>query len=109
MTVDGCGVRMADPGRVEAARAALAGTAALADAAEVFSLLGDPTRLSLLACLLEIGEMCVCDLAAATGQSESAVSHARGCSVPDGLWRCAGTGGGRFTGWPILMCGCCWT
>lgn len=67
---------MADPGRVEAARAALAGTAALGDAAEVFSLLGDPTRLSLLACLLEIGEMCVCDLAAATGQSESAVSHA---------------------------------
>lgn len=44
--------------------------------ADVLNLLGDPTRLRLLAALLEAGEMCVCDLAAATGQSESTVSHA---------------------------------
>lgn len=40
-----------------------------------FGLLADPGRLRLLMALLE-GEMCVCDLAAASGQSESAVSHA---------------------------------
>ena len=45
-------------------------------AAELFGLLADPTRLRLLACMLEAGEMCVCDLAAATELSESTVSHA---------------------------------
>lgn len=43
--------------------------------AEVFALLSDPGRLRLLNVLLE-GEACVCDLAAACGQSVSAVSHA---------------------------------
>jgi DNA-binding transcriptional ArsR family regulator len=42
----------------------------------VFSLLADPNRLRLLVCLLEGGEMCVCDLAAAVGMGESAASHA---------------------------------
>ncbi len=45
-------------------------------AADVFALLGDPNRLRLLVALLEGGEMCVCDLAAAAGMSESATSHA---------------------------------
>ena len=42
----------------------------------VFSLLADPNRLRLLVCLLEGGELCVCDLAAAVGMGESAASHA---------------------------------
>jgi len=42
--------------------------------AEVFKLLGDPTRVRLLDTLTH-GERCVCDLAALVGQSESAVSH----------------------------------
>lgn len=45
------------------------------DLAAVFSLLGEQGRLRILIALLE-GEMCVCDLAAVTGLSESAVSHA---------------------------------
>lgn len=44
--------------------------------AEVFRLLGDPGRVALLVTLLEGGEVCVHDLAAVTGQSESGVSHA---------------------------------
>lgn len=44
--------------------------------AAVFGLLGDPARLRLLITLLEGGEVCVHDLAAVTGQSESGVSHA---------------------------------
>ena len=42
--------------------------------AEVFKLLGDPTRVRLLDALM-MGERCVCDLAALVGLSESAVSH----------------------------------
>lgn len=42
----------------------------------VFGLLADPGRLRLLTALLADRELCVCDLAAATGSSESSVSHA---------------------------------
>lgn len=42
--------------------------------AEVFKLLGDPTRVRMLDALSH-GERCVCDLAALVGLSESAVSH----------------------------------
>ncbi len=42
--------------------------------AEVFRLLGNPTRIKILH-LLSQSMMCVCDLAAATGMSQSAISH----------------------------------
>lgn len=42
----------------------------------MFGLLSDPGRVRLLITLLEGGEVCVHDLAAVTGQSESGVSHA---------------------------------
>ena len=42
--------------------------------ADLFATLGDPTRVKLVAALAG-GEMCVCDLAAAIGLSQSAVSH----------------------------------
>ncbi|WP_411910648.1 ArsR/SmtB family transcription factor [Actinotalea sp. M2MS4P-6] len=45
------------------------------DTADVFGLLSDPGRLRLLVALLD-GELCVSDLAAVTGLSESSVSHA---------------------------------
>ena len=48
----------------------------IASVAEVFALLGDENRLRLLLGLLEGGELCVCDLAAAAGLGESATSHA---------------------------------
>jgi DNA-binding transcriptional ArsR family regulator len=41
----------------------------------VFRLLGDPTRSRLLYALLEASELCVCDLAAATGILEATVSQ----------------------------------
>jgi DNA-binding transcriptional ArsR family regulator len=73
--LDACGVRMVDPGKVAAVRAALPPESDVGGLADVFALLGEPGRLRLLACLLEAGELCVCDLAAACGLSESAVSH----------------------------------
>lgn len=47
---------------------------ALAELAAVFGALADPTRLRVVGALAA-QEMCVCDLAVAVGQSESAVSH----------------------------------
>jgi len=42
--------------------------------ADVFKLLGDPSRVRLIDALSH-GERCVCDLAQLVGMSESAVSH----------------------------------
>lgn len=73
--LDGCATRVIDRDRVLSVRAQLPPDAAVDGLGAVFGLLSDPGRLRLLIALLE-GEMCVCDLAAATGQSESGVSHA---------------------------------
>lgn len=43
--------------------------------AERFKLLADPGRLRMVYALLRAGELCVSDLAAAVGASESATSH----------------------------------
>jgi len=72
---DGCSLRMVDADRVDAVREAMPDEHDVAELADVFGLLSDPGRLRLLVALLE-GEMCVCDIAAACGQSESSVSHA---------------------------------
>jgi ArsR family transcriptional regulator, lead/cadmium/zinc/bismuth-responsive transcriptional repressor len=42
--------------------------------ADLFSILGDPTRVRIVDALSE-GELCVCDIAEHVGLSESAVSH----------------------------------
>lgn len=44
--------------------------------AELFRLLGDPTRTRILYALLEFGELCVSDVASAVAAEESTVSHA---------------------------------
>jgi len=75
-SVDGCDVRVVDPERVVAVQRRLPDAATIEELAEVFGLLSDPSRLRLIASLLEGGELCVCDLAATTGMGESAASHA---------------------------------
>ncbi|MEO3875762.1 metalloregulator ArsR/SmtB family transcription factor [Nonomuraea sp. B12E4] len=75
LTVDGCAVKVVDADRVAAVCERMPTTEDMADTADIFGLLSDPNRLRLLVALLD-GELCVCDLAAVTGQSESAVSHA---------------------------------
>ena len=74
--LDLCGVRVVDRDRVAAVRSAMPDEGDVVELADVFALLGDPNRVRLLIALLEGGEMCVCDLAAATGMTESATSHA---------------------------------
>ena len=76
MQLDTCNIRVVDGDKVATVRAAMPVETDVVDAADVFSLLGDPGRLRLLIALLEGGELCVCDLAAAADLSESAVSHA---------------------------------
>ncbi len=73
---ESCGVRMIDAGKVAEVVASLPSIDNLEDLADAFGLLGDQSRLTLLVALLEAGELCVCDLAAATSMSESTVSHA---------------------------------
>ena len=68
---------MVDPDRVAHVRANLPDDELVGELADgVFGLLADPNRLRLLMSLLEGGELCVCDLAAAAGMGESAASHA---------------------------------
>ena len=47
---------------------------ALYDLAELFKVFGDSTRIRILYVLFE-SEMCVCDIAALLGMSQSAISH----------------------------------
>ena len=67
---------LVEAGKVAQVRQTMPAEADVVDAADVFSLLGDPGRLRLLLALLESGELCVGNLAVVTGMSESAVSHA---------------------------------
>lgn len=71
-----CPAPVVDAERVSAVRRGLPAEDTVQDLAQVFGLLADPGRLRMMAALLEGGEMCVCDLAAATGQSMSGASHA---------------------------------
>jgi DNA-binding transcriptional ArsR family regulator len=74
--LDECGVKLIDPEKVNRVRELLPDQGEVIELADVFSLLADPGRLRLLVALLEAGELCVCDLAATTEMTESAVSHA---------------------------------
>lgn len=69
-----CGERIVHVDAVRDARAVLPEGATLGEVADLFGTLADPTRIRMLAALHR-RELCVCDLAATVGQSESAVSH----------------------------------
>ncbi len=74
--LDGCTVTCVHPEMVELVWAQTPAEEHLVEVARVFKILGDPTRTKLLYALLEAGELCVCDLAAATGILEATVSQA---------------------------------
>lgn len=62
------------PAAVRHARMHLEDENAIMDAADLFSLLGDTTRLRVLVSLLH-GELCVSDIAAATEVNRTTISH----------------------------------
>lgn len=65
-----------EPQRVEAALDGLGDPEAIQDWARRFSVLADPSRLRLLVCIHYAPEICVSDLAAVAGMSDTAVSQA---------------------------------
>jgi DNA-binding transcriptional ArsR family regulator len=74
--LDGCAYPMVHPDQVAIARAAGPTAAEAIELAGLFKLLGDPSRTRILYALLEAGELCVCDIAAAVGVPETSVSQA---------------------------------
>lgn len=71
---DRCRARVVHLDRIRRARRGAIPERDLERMVRTFKLLGDSTRLRIVAALAG-GEMCVCDLAAYLGLSESAVSH----------------------------------
>jgi DNA-binding transcriptional ArsR family regulator len=74
--VSDCSVRIVDHDRVAAARSRMIPSEEAQQLTELFRLLGDPTRVRILYALVEVGELCVCDLAAVVDVPETSVSHA---------------------------------
>jgi DNA-binding transcriptional ArsR family regulator len=71
---DGCHIRVVHLEKVEQARKEAISDRDLERLSLTYRVLGDPNRLKIVMVLRNI-EMCVCDLAAFTGLSESAMSH----------------------------------
>lgn len=74
--LDECAVPSTDSERIAVVAESLIGIDVASDLAELFRLLGDPTRVRILYALLEAGELCVCDLAEVVGTSDTKVSQA---------------------------------
>ncbi len=71
---DGCQIRVVHLDRVEKARREAISEHELDRLSLTYKVLGDPNRLKIVMALRNV-EMCVCDLAAFTGLTDSAVSH----------------------------------
>lgn len=71
---DACAVEFVDEKRVRRAARAMKPPAAVSALAELFKVLGDPTRIR-IAHALSREELCVCDIANLLGVSQSAASH----------------------------------
>lgn len=74
MSKDTCQVTVIDRDKIELALKGMPETTTLAETADVFSLLGDLSRIRILQAL-SMTELCVCDLAAILETTSSAVSH----------------------------------
>ena len=71
---EACQVRVIHLDRVEQARRETVAGKDLNRLSSIYKVLGDPNRLKIVLALRNV-EMCVCDLAAFLGLTESAVSH----------------------------------
>ena len=75
-SLDSCVAHAIDGDRVAEARARLISKEEANRLGELFRLLGDSTRTRILYALVEVGELCVCDIAATVEAPETSVSHA---------------------------------
>ena len=69
-----CEVRCLNPGKVRRVAKLFPKTETLSELSDLFQLLSDPNRIKILYALSR-EEVCVCDLSALLGMSDSAVSH----------------------------------
>ncbi len=69
-----CKIEIVDESKVKKAKKSLENTQQIFDMANIFKLLGEPTRLKIVVSLLN-SELCVCDLAATIDSTISSVSH----------------------------------
>ena len=67
--------RLVDPARVDAVRQWMPAEATVEEVAGAFGVLADPARLRIVLALLEAGELCVCDIAASAGVSQTSASQ----------------------------------
>jgi len=70
-----CSTTIIHVAKIRRVRKRLESDHTLSDAAEMLKVLGDPTRLKIVRALMLESPLCVCDLAALAGVSQSAVSH----------------------------------
>ncbi|MFN8459534.1 MAG: metalloregulator ArsR/SmtB family transcription factor [Anaerolineae bacterium] len=71
---DRCAETVIDEHKVKQAQQTLLDGLAATYLADIFKALADPTRLRIISTLLNT-ELCVCDLAATLGMTQSAISH----------------------------------
>lgn len=71
---DVCEMHYVDEAAVSRVRAEMISDSVAQRLAETFDVLGDPTRMRIIYALLK-EELCVCDLSALLGMSQSAISH----------------------------------
>jgi ArsR family transcriptional regulator len=71
---DVCDIYCVDEVAVNRVRSEMLGDTVALRLAEIFNALSDPTRVRIIYALLK-AELCVCDLSALLGASQSAISH----------------------------------
>ena len=68
-------VRTIDPVKVKKVMGALIDGLASTELADLFKALSDPTRLRIVSAIGAVGELCVSDISASLGMTQSAISH----------------------------------
>ena len=71
---DVCQINFVDEARIGRAKKNMRPDKILSELADTFKVLGDATRVRILHAL-SMEELCVCDIAALTGATQSAISH----------------------------------
>lgn len=74
MSKDICQINYVDQDRVSRSRARMHSERTIAELAEIFKVLSEPTRVRILQAL-SAEELCVCDIAAVVETTSSAISH----------------------------------
>lgn len=101
-----CLTRLVNPQRVASVRERLPSAEIADELAATFRVLAEPARVKIVSALLEAGELCVCDLAASVGLSETATSQHLRISAHSAPCATAVRAGSSTTRSPTPTSGC---